>query len=188
MVIVAVSYGCSTTTVVLLPDQDGQVGKVEVQTEGGSQVLSEAGQATTIRGKQSSPSTPARMSEKKIQNMFSKTMNAQPPIPSRFILYFKFDSAKLDAASRELIPDILKEIKARPLDISVIGHTDRMGDEAYNINLSLKRARAVRQILVSHGASAEHIEVDSHGEGNPLVLTLDNIMEPKNRRVEVTIR
>ena len=74
------------------------------------------------------------------------------------------------------------------MEIVVSGHTDRVGDKVYNIKLSLQRADNIKNKLVKLGADAAMIEVTSHGEGNPLIKTADNVSESKNRRVEVTIK
>jgi outer membrane protein OmpA-like peptidoglycan-associated protein len=46
----------------------------------------------------------------------------------------------------------------------------------------------VRNLLVASGLSGSFIEVTSHGEGDPLVRTDDEVLEPLNRRVEITIK
>ena len=50
------------------------------------------------------------------------------------------------------------------------------------------RAERVRDLLIAEGLDPTLIEVDSHGENNPLIPTADEIAEPRNRRVEVTVR
>jgi outer membrane protein OmpA-like peptidoglycan-associated protein len=72
--------------------------------------------------------------------------------------------------------------------VGVIGHTDTLGDKLYNLNLSMRRAAAVRDLLVQNGVPAKHMETTSHGEKNLLIKTGDNVGEPKNRRVEVVVR
>jgi outer membrane protein OmpA-like peptidoglycan-associated protein len=52
----------------------------------------------------------------------------------------------------------------------------------------MKRARAVKTLLEEEGVDFERLETDSHGEGNPLIETADNVAEPRNRRVEVIVR
>jgi outer membrane protein OmpA-like peptidoglycan-associated protein len=70
----------------------------------------------------------------------------------------------------------------------VVGHTDTVGDKLYNYKLSLKRARALASLLVSKGVDRSILEITSHGKDNPLVPTGDQVSEPRNRRVEVTVR
>jgi outer membrane protein OmpA-like peptidoglycan-associated protein len=54
--------------------------------------------------------------------------------------------------------------------------------------LGLERAISIRSILVSYGVDPSGIGVVSHGEDNPSIETEDNVAEPRNRRVEITIR
>jgi hypothetical protein len=72
--------------------------------------------------------------------------------------------------------------------ISVVGHADATGSDAENLDLSLHRANLVRDQLVESGVPAGIIEVAYHGANNPLVPTKRGIAEPRNRRVEITIR
>lgn len=187
--LIALSGCAKQTTVVLLPDPDGKVGKVTVASDGGVAEIDEAREATIIRGRSAAPSTPKILSEKAIDKNFGKTLAFLPEQPEHFILYFEMDSQKLTAESTRSVPVILNTIKERASeDISVVGHTDTAGDRSYNYELSKKRAEAVAVVLREKGVKAGHIKITSHGENNPLVPTADNVKEPKNRRVEVTVR
>ncbi|MCE5283792.1 MAG: OmpA family protein [Deltaproteobacteria bacterium] len=85
--------------------------------------------------------------------------------------------------------EVLEAIEARkPHEITVSGHTDTVGSIAYNRTLSLNRARAVADLLVSRGVKQEIVEIIYHGKENPFIPTPDGVAEPRNRRVEITIR
>ena len=75
-----------------------------------------------------------------------------------------------------------------PTRVSVIGHTDTVGNKAYNVALSMRRAQAVRKLLVDSGIADGMIDVSSHGEENLLIKTADNVANAQNRRVEVVVR
>lgn len=182
--------GCSgKTTVILLPDPDGHVGQVSVMTKSGVVEISKAGEATIARSREALPDSPVVISEEEIQEKFSDVLARLPVQPVHHVLYFKSESTQLTAQSRKTIPDVLLAIEEREsVHISVIGHTDTAGEEAYNRQLSLKRALAVKKLLVQNGIEPEVIETDSHGEHNLLIQTGDNVHESKNRRVEVVVR
>jgi OmpA-OmpF porin, OOP family len=182
--------GCAKkTTVVLLPDPDGRVGQVTVSTDIGSLDISQAREATTVTGRDSRPSPPAILSEAAIAADFSPVLTILPERPVHFILYFTSQTTELTAASLGTLPKILASITQRNArDISVIGHTDTAGDRQYNLQLSRKRAAAVRSILIEQGVDPDDIHATSHGEENPLIKTADNVHEPRNRRVEVVVR
>jgi len=114
---------------------------------------------------------------------------ALPKPPLRFILYFEHDSVNLTPESRGLLKNVLGTIRDRaPVDISVVGHTDTVGKKEYNYALSMKRARAVASILLGMGVDPSVLDITSHGKDNPLVPTGDQVPEPRNRRVEITVR
>jgi outer membrane protein OmpA-like peptidoglycan-associated protein len=114
---------------------------------------------------------------------------ALPKRPAQFILYFEHDTADLTVESRVLLQKMLGTIRDRsPVDVSVVGHTDTVGEKVYNYALSLKRARAVASILQGEGVDPSVLDITSHGKDNPLVPTGDQVSEPRNRRVEITVR
>ena len=174
---------------VLIPDLDGAVGRIEVSSEKGSQVLDKAFEATGLNKADEVPSTPEIMDEEEVKRIFKDALNAQPTPPVHFLLYFVTGTTDLTPKSLGLLPRILKTIGDRnSVDLTVSGHTDRAGSTGYNHKLSLDRAEKVADLLVSRGVAPKIIEITSHGEGNPLVRTADGVAEPKNRRVEVVVR
>jgi outer membrane protein OmpA-like peptidoglycan-associated protein len=182
--------GCaSRNLVVLLPDQDSSVGAIEVANARGSVTIAEPGETVGVASADRAPKATKPMSEQKISRTFREALAAEPRRPEIFLLYYQRDSTRLTDGSTALIPQILEAIREREsLDISVIGHTDRIGDRKYNFILSRERARHVRDLLVEKGVDTELISVTSHGEDNPLIPTPDEVAEPKNRRVEVVVR
>jgi outer membrane protein OmpA-like peptidoglycan-associated protein len=69
-----------------------------------------------------------------------------------------------------------------------VGHTDTEGTRKMNQQLGMERAMEIKKLLVAQGIDPRIIEVTSHGEGNPLIKTPDDVPEPRNRRVEVILR
>lgn len=183
------SCACPKNVFVLLPDSDGSVGAIELTNEKGSVLVDKAGEGLTVAGPDSPPLSAKPMSQAKIEQIFKAALAAEPLPSESFLLYFESGSTSLTARSRELIPQIIASIKVREsADVSVIGHTDRAGSKLYNLKLSSRRAENIRDLLVEQGVNPECLQVSSHGEGNPLVATSDNVAEPKNRRVEVVVR
>jgi len=182
--------GCGARSmVVLMPDPDGNVGQLSVTNEGGQQVLTEKNQSVKVMDQKTSPGKVTTLSDKEIQSTFSDALAAQPLQPITFILYFLEGSDELTDESKGLLPQIIQTIQKRgSIDIVISGHTDTVGEKEYNYKLSLERAQATYKILVANGAIPANITVTSHGEGNPLIKTADEVAEPKNRRVEITIR
>ena len=103
-------------------------------------------------------------------------------------LKFAFDRAELSVSDRELLSRVAGILAtAHDYTISVNGHTDDVGSEAYNRKLSERRAQAVRDYLVQAGLSPEILSVEGHGKSLPLVKGTSDAARAKNRRVELGI-
>ncbi|PKN09752.1 MAG: OmpA family protein [Deltaproteobacteria bacterium HGW-Deltaproteobacteria-8] len=186
-VLVLSACGKSKNVVLLLPDPDGHVGSVVVTNAQGSQVLTQAGTATRTAPK-AAPTPPEVLSAQEQEELFGPALRALPTRPVRYILYFMSDGVQLTSESKAQLPQVLDTARERQSrDIAVVGHASKAGDEGYNIELSRRRAETVRKLLVKDGLPQEAFEVTSHGSANPLVQS-SNPHEPKNRRVEITIR
>jgi outer membrane protein OmpA-like peptidoglycan-associated protein len=174
--------------IVLLPDPGTtHVGRAIVSNPHGQLELTEAGAGARIVA--GAAPEPTRLDDADVQRRFADALASLPPAPQRFVLYFRFDSEELTDESRRLMQDVVRAVKQRPEpDVTAIGHTDTMGTPASNIELGLRRATAVRTLLVDAGLAAASVAVTSHGEAELLVRTADGVFEPRNRRVEVTVR
>ena len=129
------------------------------------------------------------MSEADVRRLFGAALAAQPTAPARFTLYFQFDSDDLTEESRKLVTDVQQAVKVYPApQVTVIGHTDTIGSAESNVELGLRRANVVRTRLIEAGLDEAAINVTSHGEATPLVPTADDVSEPRNRRVDITVR
>ena len=173
--------------IVLIPGPDGRTGAVVIRTPTGETVLDRpyAGADVGDRGSVNLSQADAA----KVRGRFGAALDAQPPRPVSFTVYFITDSDELTPESRPILEDIKAELTKRPVpDIVVIGHTDRVGTLEYNDKLSLERARTVRAALVAAGIPADRIQEAGRGEREPLVPTADGVREPKNRRVEINVR
>ncbi|MGH7319852.1 MAG: OmpA family protein, partial [Candidatus Rokuibacteriota bacterium] len=174
---------------ILLPDPSGQTGQITVSNQGGTQTLDQPRQASRVRSAGDAPSPPVSLEEPEIRRLVGEALEAQPPEPDRFILYFARNSDELLPDSLAQLADVFRSIQERrSTDVTVAGHTDTIGDRAYNHRLGLRRAVKVADQLVSRGLDRRILDVSSHGEDDPLVKTGDEVPEPRNRRVEITVR
>jgi outer membrane protein OmpA-like peptidoglycan-associated protein len=175
--------------IVLLPDpESGTTGRIRVSNPLGSADLSAPRTATHVAG-DARPGPVTTISDAEVTRLFGSALAALPPAPRHFILQFRFESDTLTAESAALVPEILNVVKSLAVpEVVVVGHTDTMGEGKANVALGLKRAMSVRDILATAGLARSTIEVTSHGEADLLVKTRDNTPEPRNRRVEITVR
>ena len=171
--------------VTLLPSPDGSIGKVVVQGQRGEQLLTQAQQGVFLDG--SKP--PFAVSAEQLERDFGASMKARPALPEQFLLYFEQGGAQLTAESKSLLPRIVERALSRlAVDMSVIGHSDTQGAANANEALALKRATAIAEQLRGLGLKDTVMVIESHGERNLLVPPPDDTAEPRNRRVEITLR
>jgi len=182
--------GCATPSqdlVVLLPDQSGKVGTVIVEGKKGGTVLDAA--YASARTLPDGSVIGSRVSPNEVKDVFSGALAAQPPRPMSFILYFESGSDEFTDQSKQEVKRLLAEMARRKApDITVTGHTDLIGPDRSNDALSLQRAERVKSILVDMGISAERILTAGRGRREPLVPAADGATEPRNRRVEISVR
>lgn len=182
----ALLSGCASKSyVVLLESPDGSTGALVVKGDKGEQVIDQAHQGAALDGS----TKPALVAEANIQRDFASAMAARPILPERFLLYFVSGGAQLTPESQALLPGIVDKAAQRPaVDVSIIGHTDTVGRAEQNEELALQRAQAIAELIKAKGLKVHALSVESHGERNPLVKTADETAEPRNRRVEISLR
>lgn len=185
--LVVLLAGCATERVILLPDEDGGHGHLEVRTDGDSVVIDQPlGSATVglFGGIESAP-----LDEQQVRREFGAALEAMPPPPSRHILYFREGTTRLVPESVPEMEAFLRAAAADPTaNINVVGHTDRVGKVEDNDRLARDRAGFVRKALTEQGLAGRVIRAVGRGEREPLVPTADEVAEPRNRRVEIIVR
>ncbi len=103
-------------------------------------------------------------------------------------LLFGFDSYALTATTRENLSDMANILNKYPeTDITIEGHTDSKGTEAYNQTLSERRAAAVADYLSARGVSRSRMTTNGYGEMRPIATNETDAGRAQNRRVEVAI-
>lgn len=176
----------SRTTVVLLPDHDGQVGAVSVSTAAGSQLLRGALSHTIVEKAEDRPSPVTAMVQETLDRRYGALLGIQPSRPTTFILHFLVDQTELTAESKALLPAVFAAAGARkPASIMVLGHADATGSSRRNLQLSAQRAQAIADLLRRNDSSLADVEVQFFGETRPLPLS--GASEARNRRVEILI-
>jgi OOP family OmpA-OmpF porin len=102
---------------------------------------------------------------------------------------FDFKKSDLRPAGVQALAPVVQALRNDPtLRAMVVGHTDSVGSDEANLRLSLRRAEAVRNYLVTQGINPARITVDGKGESQPVVPNDTEANRAKNRRVEITLR
>ncbi|WP_234981488.1 OmpA family protein [Fontimonas thermophila] len=91
----------------------------------------------------------------------------------------------LTEASRKILDEVAESLKNQPnVRVEIGGHTDSIGNDAYNHILSQQRAEAVRQYLISRGVSGDRLVAMGYGEFRPVASNETPEGREQNRRVE----
>jgi len=101
---------------------------------------------------------------------------------------FKFDSGSLTPEASHVLDTILVKLQQTPYKkIRVEGHTDSLGTDSYNMDLSGRRANSVMQYFISKGMSTNVIEAEGKGEAQPVATNRSDEGRRRNRRVEILV-
>jgi outer membrane protein OmpA-like peptidoglycan-associated protein len=108
--------------------------------------------------------------------------------PKNFVVYFGFDKTNLTDAARATLDEVIAAVNAMGTSaLSVVGHADTVGTVQYNQGLSERRANRVADGLAQRGIPAGAMTLAGRSENELAVQTGDNVREPLNRRVEITL-
>ena len=133
--------GCATSSLVLLPDDEGQQGSVAVLEAKGqpTEAVIAAGNSRTKLGDRTPVAKP--LGAKGLKKQEAALLTGLPPPARSFILYFDQGTTTLTPQSVAVLTALRAEIAARSGPaVEVIGHTDTVGSEADNDRLSTQRA------------------------------------------------
>lgn len=100
-------------------------------------------------------------------------------------IYFDHDKSEIKESYHAYLKEMVYIVKGHhDLRISVTGHTDAVGTDAYNVRLSERRANSIRNYFVSLGLAPDKLEIDFKGEKNPVADNFTKEGKQKNRRVD----
>lgn len=103
-------------------------------------------------------------------------------------ILFDFDSYKVKESVKGSLDTLGKALaENRDIKIKIGGHTDYIGTEQYNLNLSLQRANSIKKYLTEKRVNPANISIEGHGKQNPVASNLTESGRAKNRRVEFII-
>jgi outer membrane protein OmpA-like peptidoglycan-associated protein len=173
--------------VVVLPEAGGKVGTVVVRHAGGEHVLHHAYAASReVPGKGREAVT---MNQAEVDRVFAAALKALPPAPATYLLYFLEGRTELTAESKADLDKMLTEIPVRPApEVLIVGHTDAVGTDGFNDTLSVQRAERVRADILARGVAKDRVHAAGRGKRELLYASGDGVPEPRNRRVEISVR
>ena len=180
--------GCaSPDRVVLLPNADGSPSAVILKTAAGERVIDQPYEAVKIN--QDGAITQSKETSESVRARYGSALDAQPKRAATYVLYYLNGKVEITPESQAVVSKLKDDLKTRSApEIIVVGHTDLVGSVEYNDELSLERAKDVQNILIATGIPADLISISGRGKRDPVVKTADGVSEPRNRRVEISIR
>lgn len=180
--------GCaSPERFVLLPQEDGSKSAIVVRSKAGQEVTLDKPYATAaVSGRSIEQGVTDAAS---VNQRYQVLADALPPKPRVYLLYFETGGDTLTPESVTKMDEILNDLKSIPAaSLTVIGHTDKVGSDQVNDNISALRANTVRTLLLTKGGNQLQVEAVGLGKRDPLVPTDEGVAEPRNRRVEIRLR
>jgi len=181
-------------TLVVLADNKKDHNAIIMSNNMGSQKLDKVREFVEIKDKNTHSTAPKIMSKEKFKKMFGNLINALPNEPLIYRLYFQENHMDLTLASQKALPNIMKNIIKEACIVDIIGHTDTMGSEKSNLEISFQEANNVKAIFqaeilkVLENNKQIILQIKGYGENDLLVETSNNQKENKNRYVEIFIK
>jgi OOP family OmpA-OmpF porin len=101
---------------------------------------------------------------------------------------YDFDKATLKPEGKAKLDDVVSKLGSIRLEVIIaVGNTDSVGSDAYNMKLGDRRAKAVKDYLVSKGVEANRIYTESKGKSNPVASNATEEGRAKNRRTDIEV-
>jgi outer membrane protein OmpA-like peptidoglycan-associated protein len=173
--------------VVLLPDSTGQSTAVVVRNSDAEQVLDRAYATTQAKERGDMPTDVSDAAT--IEKEYGDVLRLTPAPAATYSLEFLTGGATLTPDSQAELETILTAAISRPGgEIVITGHTDTTGTPEANDRISQERANALRDLLIARGFPAARLQAVGRGQRELRVPTGLGVDEPRNRRVEITVR
>lgn len=136
---------------------------------------------------------PAMAEEAPPEEEYQAAVEAPPQpaaaMPEFGVVYFDFDKYNIKPEFEQVIQDNAQQLMAdSSISVSIEGHCDERGTTEYNLALGERRARAVRDALVSAGVDANQLDTVSYGEERPVCMGHDESCWSQNRRSVLTTK
>lgn len=181
--------GCATSSLVLLPDDEGHQGAVAVLEANGKPTEAVIGEGNSRTKLGDVTPAPKPLGDNGLKKREAALLTDLPPPARSFLLYFDQGTVRLVPESVRVLAALRQEIAARSgPEVEVIGHTDTVGSDEDNDRLSMRRAEEVLDWLAGQGFDKSQMSAVGRGERDLRVDTGDNSDNAANRRVEVIVR
>ena len=118
-----------------------------------------------------------------LSNAAAARMSANEMATMQTHIHFAFDESEVTSSARAILDEKVLVFRANPaMTIAIVGHTDVMGTNAYNMALGTRRAEAAKAYIVSKGINANRLVIDSQGKSQPVTQAPGRAGQAPNRR------
>ena len=182
--VVAATPATKCGRIILLPDEDGKVGRVVVTSDKGGEVKLDKAYSASLDDCD-------KVAPGEVDPVSYKAAVTKLPIAARlYRINFVLGKDEMLPQSGAIFKSLLEDYrKTGAPEVTIIGHADKIGNPAMNLELSQRRAKAVYNMLTKDGGvAAADIEQAWRGDREPLPGTEAAKSEPRNRRVDVKIQ
>ena len=181
--------GCATSSLVLLPDDEGHQGAVAVLETNGQPTEAVINQGNSRTKLGDANANPQPLGDKGLKPEEAALLTTLPPPAKSFTLYFDEGTVTPTTDSQSVLTSLRAEIASRSgPQVEVTGHTDTVGSEEDNDRLSIQRAEEVLNWLAGQGFDRSLMLASGRGERDLKEPSIDNFSSATNRRVEVIVR
>mgnify|MGYP001048108526 CR=1 FL=1 len=174
------------TSIILLEEPDGSVGKIDIETPSGNVETVDTA-FTQVDVDQKGELKTSLLSSLDVFARFCGLFDAQPSRPKTYVFYFD-DLGDLTKPSEEMLEALTSDIRLRGYpDIEVVGYTDNSYDDKQADDISSYLADNLYSLL-KNDISEESINIVARGAFDLLISKSNEYFEPLNNRVEVTLK
>jgi len=121
--------------------------------------------------------------------IIEKEVPAEVTLPTLAYINFKFGTADISGADPiPVLEEVVRVMSEAPeLKVKITGHTDNIGAESFNMQLSIRRAESVKNYLVGRGVDPGRLLTEGRGETQPIDTNDTDIGRARNRRIEFSV-
>ena len=154
-----------------------------ISNDKGELLLNKAYESADIISKNLAPQKSKLASKKDIFDNYGSL------IKEKMNLNFKYNSTEITEQTNRNLDEIIDYINnCEKCKVTIKGHTDTVGEDSFNLELSKKRAFKIKEILEKKGVDSNQIITKFYGEKRPFIKTADEVEQPLNRRVSITVQ
>ena len=181
-------FGDAPKTEIILLESDRAKNEIVVSTKAGEVTINEPYQSTKLLSADKKPEEAVQLSKEEVTSKYKVVLEDTPKL-MQYMIYFGSGSTEVNESAKLELQKAIDYIKSQTNSIiTVIGHSDTVGNQDSNMRLSQKRTQAVKEYLESMSLDIKELTTEYYGENTPLVKTKDGVSNAKNRRVEIFIR